>query len=241
MLETLRRGATSKVAAVILFLPLIVAFAFWGIGPEWRGGGSTWLAKVGDQRIYPEEFQRAYQTEIEQISRQAGRRITAEQARYFGLDQRVLSRLAGTAALDQAVGKLGLTLSTKSIADEVRADPNFAELNGRFSKERFDMILRQNGLSEAGYLAIRKRDEVREQLTDSLLAGIDPPKTYIDLLHKYREETRVIEHVTLDTSKVVKLAEPDDAKLKEFYEANKRQFVAPEQRISACCCSPATR
>ena len=230
MLELLRRGATSKIAATVLFLPLIVAFAFWGIGPEWSNSGSTWLAKIGDQRIYPEEFQRAYQAEIEQISRQAGRRITAEQAKYFGLDQRVLSRLASTAALDQEVRTLGLTISTKAVADEVRADPNFAELNGTFSKDRFDTILRQNNLSEAGYLTMRKRDDVREQLTDSLLAGVTPPQTYIDLLHKYRDETRVIEHVTLDTAKVVKLAEPEDAKLKEFFETNKRPFVMPEQR-----------
>ncbi len=230
MLDTLRRGATSKIAAIVLFLPLIVAFAFWGIGPEWSGGRTTYLAKVGDQKIYAEEFQRAYQNEIEQISRQAGRRITADQARYFGLDQRVLSRLAGTAALDQEVRGLGLTVSSKAIADDVRTDPNFAELNGKFSKERFDAILRQNNLSEAGYLAIRKRDDVREQLTDSLLAGIDPPKAYVDVLHKYREETRVIEHVTLDPAKVVKLTEPDDAALKGYWEANKKQFVAPETR-----------
>lgn len=230
MLDTLRRGATSKVAAAILFIPLIIAFAFWGIGPEWRSSGGTYLAKVGNQHIYPEEFQRAYQSEIEMISQQTGRRITPEQARYFGLDQRVLSRLAGTAALDQEVQRLGITLSNKAIADEIKADPAFAELNGKFSKERFDAIMRQNGLNEASYIAMRKRDEVREQLTDSLLTGITPAKTIVDLVHKYREETRVIEHVTLDAAKVVKLAEPDDAKLKEYYEANKKQFVAPEYR-----------
>lgn len=230
MLETLRRGATSKIAAVVLFIPLIIAFAFWGIGPEWRGAGGTYLAKIGSQHIYPEEFQRAYQNEIEMISQQAGRRITPEQARYFGLDQRVLSRLAGTAALDQEVQHLGMTISNQTIAEEIKADPAFAELNGKFSKERFDAIMRQNGLNEATYVAMRKRDEVREQLTDSLLTGITPAKTIVDLLHKYREETRVIEHVTLDTAKVVKVAEPDEAKLKEYYEANKKQFVAAEYR-----------
>lgn len=230
MLETLRRGATSKIAAGIFFIPLIVAFAFWGIGPEWRTSRSSWVAKVGDQPIYPEEFQRAYQNEVEMISQQTGRRITPEQARYFGLDQRVLARLAGTAALDQEVRKLGLTLSNKTIADEIRADPSFGELNGSFSKERFDAIMRQNGLTEAGYIAMRKRDEVREQLTDSLLTGIAPAKSVIELIHKYREETRVIEHVTLPVAKVVKLPEPDDAKLKEYYEANKKQFVSPEYR-----------
>jgi SurA N-terminal domain len=62
MLELLRRGASSKIAALVLFLPLIVAFSLWGIGPDWKGGGgaSTWVAKVGNTPTYPEEFQRAY-------------------------------------------------------------------------------------------------------------------------------------------------------------------------------------
>ena len=230
MMETLRRGATSKFAALILFIPLIFAFALWGIGPEWRSGGSSWLAKVGDAQIKPEDFQRAYQNEIEQISQQAGRRITPEQAKYFGLDQRVISRLAGAAALDQEVRSLGLTISAQSVIDAVRSDANFGGLDGKFDKNRFDAILRQNGLSEQGYLSLRRREDVREQLTDSILTGVAPAQTYIDMLHKYREETRVIEHVTLDPAKVVKLAEPDEAKLKEFYDGNKRQFVSPETR-----------
>jgi peptidyl-prolyl cis-trans isomerase D len=235
MLETLRRGASSKIAALVLFLPLIVAFSLWGIGPDWKGGGagSTWVAKVGNTPIYPEEFQRAYQNEVEQISRQVGRRITPEQARYFGLDQRVLSRLVGAAAIDQQATTMGLGQSTQAIAAAVRADPNFAEIDGKFSKTRFDQFLRQIGYNEQAFFAQRKKDDIREQLTDSLLAGVSPSQTYIDILHAYNEETRVIEHVTLDTQKVVKLAEPDEAKLKEFYEANKRQFVAPETRKAA--------
>ena len=71
---------------------------------------------------------------------------------------------------------------------------------------------------------------MRDQLTDTLLAGVSPPQALIDLLHRYREETRVIEFFTPDYDKLVKIAEPDEAKLKEYYEQNKRQFVTPELR-----------
>ena len=230
MMELLRRGATSKVAAVMLFLPLIAAFALWGIGPEWRSGGQGWLAKVGNSPIYPEEFNRAYRTELDQISRRTGRQITPEQARYFGLDRQVLSRLAGSSALDSQVKTLGLTVSAQSITDAVRADPAFADISGKFSKPRFDEILRQAGMSEATYLATRRRDDVREQLTDSLLTGVTPAQAYIDLMNNYRGETRVIEFVTIDAAKAVKIAEPDEAKLKAYYDGNTKLFVTPEQR-----------
>ena len=49
-------------------------------------------------------------------------------------------------------------------------------------------------------------------------------------MHRYREETRVIEYFTPDYDKLIKIADPDDAKLQEFYEQNKRQYIAPELR-----------
>ena len=230
MMETLRRGATSKVAVVVLFLPLIGAFALWGIGPEWRSGGQAWLAKVGNSPIYPEDFNRAYRNELDQISRRTGRQITPEQARYFGLDRQVLSRLAGSSALDQQVKKLGLTVPAQSITDSVRADPAFADITGKFSKARFDEILRQAGMSEATYLATRKRDDVREQLTDSILTGVAPAQAYIDIMNKYRGETRVVEFITIAPAKAVKIGEPDEAKLKAYYDGNTKLFVTPELR-----------
>jgi peptidyl-prolyl cis-trans isomerase D len=52
----------------------------------------------------------------------------------------------------------------------------------------------------------------------------------IDGLNAWRNETRTIEHVKLDPGKVVNVAAPDDAKLKETYEANKGKFMTPEYR-----------
>jgi peptidyl-prolyl cis-trans isomerase D len=85
-------------------------------------------------------------------------------------------------------------------------------------------------MGEARYLSLRRKDEVREQVTDTLLAAVSPPKYLLDLLHSYRDETRVIEFFTPDYDKLVKVVEPDEAKLKEFYEQSKRQYMTPELR-----------
>lgn len=148
----------------------------------------------------------------------------------LGLELRVLSRLVGTHALDQKARQLGLALSDATIADQIRTDPMFQSLDGKFSKPAFDAFLRQNGLSEQSYITARRGEELRDQLTDPILAGVTVPTTMVDALHRYREETRVIEFLTVDPAKLVKVAEPDDAKLKEYYEANKRRFVVPEMK-----------
>lgn len=230
MLDSLRRGATSKIAALIIFVPLILAFALWGVGPELRNTGANTLATVGGTAITPDQFQAAYQRELDQLSRQFGRRLTPEQARMFGLEQNVLSRLVGSAALDLQAKELGLAVSDQTIADSIRTDPSFLGPDGRFSRLAFEQILRNNNLSEAGYIQLRRREDVREQLTETIAAASTVPQAYIDLVHKNRAEERLIEYVTVDPDKLVKVAEPDDAKLKEYYEANKRSFMTEPYR-----------
>ena len=52
----------------------------------------------------------------------------------------------------------------------------------------------------------------------------------VDLVFKNRNEQRVIEYVVVEPEKLVKVADPDEAKLKEYYEANKRAFMTPAYR-----------
>ena len=238
MLDALRRGATGWIAKILLLVPLVVAFSIWGIGDVVRRSGGDTIARVGKAEIGVDEFQRAYQNELGQASQQFGRRLTPEEGRLLGLESRVLSRLVGTKALDLKTQQLGLAVSADTIAVEIRNEPGFQGLDGKFSKPAFDAFLRQNGLSEQGYIASRRADEVREQLTDSMLSGVIVPQTMIDTLHRYREETRVIEFVTVDPEKIVKVADPDDAKLKDYYEANKRRFVVPESKKIAVLLMP---
>jgi peptidyl-prolyl cis-trans isomerase D len=61
-------------------------------------------------------------------------------------------------------------------------------------------------------------------------AAVAVPQPMLETLHAYKDETRIIEHLTLDPDKAVKIAEPDEAKLKETYDGNKAQFMTPEYR-----------
>ncbi len=229
MLDQLRRGVGTILAKILLGL-LIIAFAVWGVADVFRGYGRGTLAKIGKTEISVEEYRQAYQDELTSISRRLGRRLTPEQAKLLGIEQRALSRLIGAAAIDTHAHELSLSISEKALADIIRSDPAFHGPDGAFSNRTFQSFLRQAGMSEARFVAERRREEVRDQLTDTLLGGIAPPQSVIDLLHRYREETRVIEYVVPDFAKLIKLAEPDDAKLKEQYEQNKARFMKPELR-----------
>ncbi len=228
MLDALRRGAGSWFAKGLLFL-LILSFGVWGIADVFRGRGQDTVATVGGATISTAEFQRAYQAQLEEIRRRFGARITAEQARQFGLDNQVLGQLIGASVIEQHASKLGLGLSDDVVTGLIRNDPAFRGPDGRFSKATLDSILREAGYSERSYIAARRRDELREQITETLGMAATPPQPLVEVLYRYRDETRTVSSFNVDPAKVT-VGTPDDAKLKETYEANKTRFVVPESR-----------
>jgi peptidyl-prolyl cis-trans isomerase D len=229
MLDAMRRGVTNLFTKLLLAL-LIVAFAIWGIGDVVRRSGQGAVATVGKTEISPEEYRQAYEDEMQSVARRLGRKLTPEQAKILGIESRALARLIGFASLDLHAKSLGLAVSDNVVATVVRADPAF-EVAGKFSPQRFRQLISQFGYaSEGQYIQARRRDIMREQLTETLGAGLMPQATLLDAMHRYRDETRVIEFVNPDYAKLIKKAEPTEAQLTEFYQQNLRQYIALEQR-----------
>ena len=229
MLDAMRRGAVNWFAKGLLVL-LVVAFAVWGVGDVVRNAGRGTLATIGSTTISSDEFRQAYQEEMASYARRIGRRLTPEQAKMLGVEQRALSRLIGAAAIEAHARDIGLSISDKGVADLIRQEPAFQGPDGKFNQRNFEGYLRQIGMSEQRFVFERRKEEIRDQITDSLLGSVTVPTPLIELLHAYREETRVIEMITPDYAKLVKLPEPDEAKLKAHYEQNKSQFMTPELR-----------
>jgi peptidyl-prolyl cis-trans isomerase D len=229
MLDAMRRGVTNLFTKLLLGL-LVVAFAVWGIGDVIRTSGDTTLATVGKTEITTEEFRQAYNDEMQSIARRLGRKLTPEQAKIVGVESRALSRLIGYASLDLHARALGLAVSDNVIATIVRSDQAFHEA-GQFSPTKFRQLISQLGyVSEAQYIQARRRDIMREQLTETLGTGVVPRTTLLEALHRYRDETRIIEYLAPDYEKLIKKAEPSETALRDFYQQNLRQYVALEHR-----------
>ena len=99
MLDSLRRGAVNWFAKGLLGL-LVIAFAVWGIGDVIRNVGRGTLATIGGPQITVDEYRQAYQDEMASLTRRFGRRLTTEQAKLLGVEQRALARLISAAAID---------------------------------------------------------------------------------------------------------------------------------------------
>ena len=102
MLDALRQGAGTWVAKIFIGV-LALSFAVWGISDVFTGGHAGALATVGDEKVFEQQYQSAFQRRLSALSRQFGRQLSTQQARQLGLDRQVLSQLVGQAALDNEI------------------------------------------------------------------------------------------------------------------------------------------
>src|SRR6476660_5584818 len=104
MLRGLHKASSTwlgKALMAVVMGGLIISFAIWGIGDIFRGFGLNAVAKIGGTEISIEQFRQYYTDKLQQISRQAGRPITPDQARGMGLDRQLLGQLVAETTLDE--------------------------------------------------------------------------------------------------------------------------------------------
>ncbi|MEO1794253.1 MAG: SurA N-terminal domain-containing protein, partial [Pseudomonadota bacterium] len=66
MMEAIRKGASSWIVKIIVIVPLILAFAIWGIEDMLRGGSYGALATVGEREVNADQFRDNYNEQINQ-------------------------------------------------------------------------------------------------------------------------------------------------------------------------------
>lgn len=228
MLESLRRGAGTWIAKIFMGL-LVMSFAVWGI-PALSFYDQGKVATVGDREITVAEFQRALQQQLNAYSIRAGRRLTMEQARAFGIDRSVIATLINGAAVDEHARELNLGISDAVIATRIKAAREFRGADGQFNPRQFQEVLRNNNLSEQGFVERQKQTEMRQQLSLAMLTGLTPPKPLLDAFHRFSGEVRTVELLVLDPGKTVTVSEPKQSEIKTHYDLTKKQFMTPEYR-----------
>ncbi|MCB1511633.1 MAG: SurA N-terminal domain-containing protein [Hyphomicrobiaceae bacterium] len=229
MLEVLRRNATGWVAKILIGL-LVISFAVWGVADMITGRSSTTVAHVGDTPIQASEFQRIYQNQMTQFAARFGRRLTPQQAKAFGVEREVLDQLIGRAAVDNHAKSLDLSLSEQAVVAAVQADPAFKGADGKFDQDRLNYLLRNAGFSQDRFLIARRQDEIRGQLTETLMANVQAPNILVEMLRSYQQEQRIVRYFVLDPKKSVKLKVPAGNDLKTTFDQNKKTFMTPEYR-----------
>jgi peptidyl-prolyl cis-trans isomerase D len=221
-----------KALAGVLFTLLILSFAVWGIGDIFQGGASTTVARVGQTEITAETARQTYQTQLRQLTMRAGTQITPQQARMFGLDSQVLSRLVTEATLDERARSLGLNVSDQLVIRSIADNPSFQNQAGQFDRNQFNNMLRNINMSEQGFVAEQRAVLARQQLVDALASDVVVPLAAQIAVHRYGAERRAAEFIVIGEAAIEAVPAPGEEELAQYFQENLTRYRAPEYRAA---------
>ena len=227
MLQTMRDNAQGIVAKIIVFF-IIAVFALWGVESiVTLGGGEEAKASVGGNDINEVEIVRLVEQQKNNLRNQFGDQYNEDLFNEGFLRKSALEQLINQKVALVQADKLGLHASTSAIDAQIVSMPAF-QLDGKFSKEQFQNILRMNGWSPLSFRNELAGDiKVNQARAAFVLSSVETPFS-VQLEEALENETRSFRFVELNSASLEKDIEVSDEEIESFYGENKSRFMTDE-------------
>ncbi len=224
MFDYVRNSKTFiKVVLAIIILP----FALWGVDSYVNPGGAGDVATVGGSPISVNEFQQALREQQDRLRPMLGNAnpalLDSPEIRRAVIDTLVNQRLLALHAQ-----KSRLAVSDAQLIDFIASVPQLQE-DGKFSQERYAAVVAAQNMSKEMFEARLRQDLVMQQalaaVTEAAPAGRLSAERW---LASQLEEREIAEAVLRPEHYAAQIKLAADA-VRNYYEANRKQFETPEQ------------
>lgn len=214
---------------VQIFLTLIaLSFAVWGLEAYQRGGGVAKVARVGKADILLAQYQENLRMQQDQLRRQLPPGTDASVLDTPEIRERVLEGVIRQQLLHQEVDRQNLAVDINLLREMIFQIPNFQE-NGRFSQERYRIVLAQNGMTPEGFEAKALKDLQFQVLVGSLSVSAFIPRTVSDRMAELLSERRSVQEFLLPWQTLAAKVKVNQEDLQAYYDDHSEQFSLPEQ------------
>ena len=217
-----------RLMQIVLTL-VALPFAFWGIDSYQRVmSRSGEVAEVEGQKITEQEFGDALRQQQERFRGMLGRNFDPAMFDSPAIRLELLDGMISQRLMMQHAMRNHLTVSSEMLVETTMSIPAF-QVDGKFSRERYDAALRNERMSSEAFDAALRRDILTQQLTgalaDSGLASKAASRQFAQLRAQQREiaEHRIQADAQLEKSKVAAEA------VRAFYDGNPARFQVPEE------------
>ena len=215
---------------VQIFLALItLPFAFFGIDSYVRNSGvGQDVASVGDTKITVMHFDQALRERQEQLQQSLGAAFKPEMMNSPELRLGVLNGLVDQRLLFLETSKSHLLAGDEVLRDAISKIPALQE-DGHFSLEKYQRVLRAQGMSEPQFEAKMRQDLLMRQLVGPIgNTAIVSQAQAEAMLRTQLEERQFSEFRIMPESFAAKVKIEVDA-VKKYYDDNPARFETPEQ------------
>ncbi|MFT5446653.1 MAG: peptidyl-prolyl cis-trans isomerase D [Gammaproteobacteria bacterium] len=226
MLQLIRDRATGWIAWVIIGL-ICITFALVGANSYLEPDQGIVVASVDDSEISYYEYRDAVQQQIAQLRQMFGGNVSQEFLDNPELRAQVLDNLVDAEAVLQRAVSSGLRVSDDQVATAIRSMQVFQD-SGSFSSDRYNAVLRSQGISSPGFELDLRRNMLGGQVRAALSNTAIVTTAEVERSLRRQNEQRKVRLVTIDPA-TMQIGEPDEARIKTWYDDNKERYVQAEQ------------
>jgi len=233
MLNNLRKTADTLVMKIILAI-IALAFIGWTVTGALQTTNNFDLVTFSDAKnISQEDFLREKAEQIRAIQKQFGTNLSEEQIKQLNIDNQIINKLITIRMLSYLVQYYDLDLTDETVAQLLKASPNFQNEQGVFDISLFKNFLKASYIQEQDYLSDTKERALKNTMISIFLEAFKAPSVMVKNIVDYMAETRNVEIVEIDLKKQFKdlvFPSPTINQLEEFYHKNNELFELPEKR-----------
>jgi peptidyl-prolyl cis-trans isomerase D len=190
-------------------------------------GGDT-VASVGNQRIGAVEFDNAMRQQADTYRQQFRGNFDQALMDNPEVKRSVLDRLVNDKLLIVGADRAGIRLPDRQLADRIASESYF-QVDGKFSKDRYEQIAKSQGLTPIGLDERLRQDYRNQQFRNSIAETAFVPKATIEGFIKLSEQTREVSVVQLAPEAYLAKVKVAPEQVKAYYDGHAAEFTTPER------------
>ncbi|MBF0214775.1 MAG: SurA N-terminal domain-containing protein [Magnetococcales bacterium] len=223
MLNVLRRSANSIFIKLLLIF-IALTFLVWGVESYVNSRNQLPVVQADGWSIGPQEFSETYEEEFQRLRERSGGALDKKTAEMLGLKQRVVTSLINRHLILKAGRDLRLTVAPSVLRQRIESTPAF-QLDGKFDKDRYMLLLRNNRMGAPEFERQLAADIVSDQIRRTVTTPTVVPKAMVNDILRMENEKRLVELVSIDPASLEGDIHPSNEELEAFLKKNQARFM----------------
>jgi peptidyl-prolyl cis-trans isomerase D len=206
----------------------VLPFLFWGLESYQSNEGGDFVATAAGEKIQRQEFDQAMRNQQESMQATMGENFNDSVLDRPEVRSAVLEGLIQQRLLKHEASRVGLAIADEQLVEMIQNISAFQE-DGKFSKQRYEELLRGQGMTPRTFEARVRQELMRQQLTAPYSEHGFVSDTVAEKLMRLSEEQRETSLVQILPEQFLAQVKPDDRAIKAYYDAHQAEFQVPEQ------------
>lgn len=216
-----------RIVQIILALALL-PFLFWGLESYQGSDGGDHVAQAAGEKISREEFAQALRNQQENLRATMGENVNDTMLDSPEVRSAVLEGLIQQRLLRHEASRVGLIVPDSQLVEMIQNISAFQE-DGKFSKQRYEELLRGQGMNPRTFEARVRQELMRQQLIAPYSENGFISHSVAERVIRLSEEKREISLAEIQPEQFLRQIKPDDAAIKTYYDTHQAEFQLPEQ------------